>query len=71
MVWLYNHTGKSVFAMALLHAMVNVSWQSFPIHGSYFDPRINSLMMLVVATAVVIAWRPRSVSAAPIVEPKE
>jgi membrane protease YdiL (CAAX protease family) len=70
MVWLYNHTGKSVFAMALLHAMVNVSWQSFPIHGSYFDPRIDGLIMLVVAAAVIIARRPRSLSAAPIVEPR-
>jgi uncharacterized protein len=70
MVWLYNNTGKSVFAMALFHAMFNVSWQSFPIHGSYFDPRINGLIMLVMGTAVTVAWRPRTLSAAPIVEPK-
>jgi membrane protease YdiL (CAAX protease family) len=70
MVWLYNKTGKSVFAMALLHAMINVSWQSFPIHGSYFDPRINGLIMLVLATVVTVAWRPRNLSAAPIVEPR-
>jgi hypothetical protein len=50
--------------------MVNVSWQSFPIHGSYFDPRIDGLIMLVVAAAVIIARRPRSLSAAPIVEPR-
>jgi hypothetical protein len=37
MVWLYNNTRKSVFAVALFHAVSNVCWQSFPIHGSYFD----------------------------------
>jgi uncharacterized protein len=52
MVWLYDNTGKSVFTMALFHAMSNVSWQSFPIHGSYFDPRINGLIMLVIAATV-------------------
>jgi membrane protease YdiL (CAAX protease family) len=52
MVWLYNNMGKSVFVMALFHAMNNVSWQSFPIQGSYFDPRINGLIMLVMAATV-------------------
>jgi membrane protease YdiL (CAAX protease family) len=37
-VWLYNGTGKSVFAVSLFHAIGNVSWQLFPVHGSYFDP---------------------------------
>ena len=33
MTWLYNNTGKSVFAAALYHDMSNLSWQLFP------DPR--------------------------------
>jgi hypothetical protein len=28
------------------------------------------LIMLVMGTAVTVAWRPRTLSAAPIVEPK-
>jgi len=29
MVWLFNHSGKSVFGMALFHMMINVTWQLF------------------------------------------
>lgn len=57
-VWLYNAVGKSVFATVLFHAVSNLSWQLFPINGSYWDPRLNSLMTTVVATAV-LAVAPR------------
>ena len=38
-VWLYNNTGKSVFAVALFHATLNLSWMLFPIYGSHFDSK--------------------------------
>ncbi len=56
MVWLYNHTGKSVFGAALFHAASNVSWQTFPIHGSSFDPRITGLITAIVAVLVATVW---------------
>lgn len=61
-VWLYNNTGKSVFAMAVLHAMLNVSWQLFPINGSFYDPRMNALVVSVVAILVTLAWGPRTLA---------
>jgi hypothetical protein len=60
MVWLYNNTDKSVFAVALFHAVSNVCWQSFPIHGSYFDPRIDGLFMLGVAAVVTMVRGPQT-----------
>ncbi len=33
-VWIYNNTGKSIFAAALFHMMINVTWQLFPVNGS-------------------------------------
>jgi uncharacterized protein len=57
MVWLFNNAGRSVLVVTLLHAMGNVAWQLFPINGSYFDPRINGLIMLFVAAIIVIFWR--------------
>lgn len=59
MVWLYNSTGKSVFAAALFHAVSNVCWQLYPIQGSYFDPRINGLIVLGVAVMVTVVGGPR------------
>jgi len=54
MVWLYNRTGWSVFGVILVHMMVNLSWQLFPIHGSYFDPEVNGVIMAVAAIGVAM-----------------
>jgi hypothetical protein len=52
MVWLYNHTRRSVLAVTLYHAISNLSWQLFPIHGSYFDPRLDALWLVLIAGTV-------------------
>lgn len=57
MVWLYNHMGQSVFGISLYHASSNVCWQTFPVHGSHFDPRISALVTLAVAIAVIRPWK--------------
>jgi membrane protease YdiL (CAAX protease family) len=56
--WLYNNTGQSVFIAVLFHAMFNLTWQLFPIDGSYYDPRVTSVIMTAVALVVVIASGP-------------
>jgi len=61
-VWLYNNTGKSVFAAAVCHATYNVSWQLFPNQGSHYDPRITGLIMAVVAVIVTAAWGPMTLA---------
>lgn len=61
-VWLYNNTGRSVFVAALFHTMVNLTWQLFPINGSYFDPRVTGLITAIVAVVVVIIWGPRTLA---------
>ena len=61
-VWLYDNTGHSVFAAALLHASTNVSWQAFPVHGSYFDPGINGAIFVAAAVVVIAFGRPFAVA---------
>ncbi|MGO9995416.1 MAG: CPBP family intramembrane glutamic endopeptidase [Steroidobacteraceae bacterium] len=56
-VWLYNNTGRSVFGAALFHATINVCWQAFPIHGSFFDPRVVATITAFVAIIVTTVWR--------------
>ncbi len=56
-VWLYNKTGKSVFIAALFHAMINLTWQLFPVDGSFYDPRITGLITAIVAVIAVVVWR--------------
>ena len=55
-VWLYNNAGRSVLTAALFHAMQNLTWQLFPVQGSYYDPRITGLIMLGIAVAVAWLW---------------
>ena len=61
-VWLYNNTGKSVFVAALFHTMINLTWQVFPINGSYYDPRVTGIITAIVAVVVVIVWGPRTLA---------
>lgn len=62
LVWIYNNTGKSVFAAALCHATVNVSWQLFPNNGSHYDPRIIGLITALAAVIVIAGWGPRTLA---------
>ena len=57
---LCNNTGKSVFAVALFHTMLNISWQLLPINGSYYDPRITALIVALAAVFVVFTWGPQT-----------
>ncbi len=61
-VWLYNNTGKSVFVTAVYHAMMNVTWQLFPVNGSYYDPRITGLIVAVAAVIVTVLWGPKTLA---------
>ena len=55
-VWLYNNTGKSVFAAALFHATLNTAYMLFPVYGSHFDMRLASLVMAGAAALVIAVW---------------
>jgi len=62
-VWIYNNTGKSVFAAITFHAMVNVSeLVLFPIYGSYYDPVIAFIFMAVTVIIVIFLWSPKTLA---------
>ncbi len=62
LTWLYNNTGKSVFAATLYHAISNASWQLFPSHGSQWDPRITGLIVAFAAAIVTVVWGSRTLA---------
>jgi hypothetical protein len=57
-VWLYNNAGKSVSAAVVFHMITNVTWQLFPVSGSYFDPRVTGLIEAFIAAGVTATWGP-------------
>jgi membrane protease YdiL (CAAX protease family) len=61
-VWLYNNTGKSVFAAVLFHDMMNVSEFLFPNYGSHYDPVITGVITAIVTEVVTFLWGPRTLA---------
>jgi hypothetical protein len=55
-VWLYNNTGKSLFAAIVFHAMANVSFVLFPNYGSGYDPAIGGAIVAITAVIVTFVW---------------
>jgi membrane protease YdiL (CAAX protease family) len=55
-VWLYNNTGRSVFATVVCHATYNLGWQMFPNRGSGYDPWVAAAVMTLIAVVVVLVW---------------
>jgi len=59
-VWIYNNTGKSLFACVLFHTMLNVGRPLFPkdeTHNPLVDyPDIHYSIIAVIAFIVVVLW---------------
>jgi len=58
LVWLYNNTRRSIFAASLFHMTFNVTWQLFPVSGSYYDPRVSGLIVAAVALVIILVGGP-------------
>ncbi|HWA62504.1 MAG TPA: CPBP family intramembrane glutamic endopeptidase [Caulobacteraceae bacterium] len=54
MVWLYNHTGRSVAGEAVFHAMSNLAWQLFPVRGSFYDPAFGAPVLAGIALLAIL-----------------
>jgi len=62
MVWLFNNTGKSVFAMILFHTMINISPYLIPNYGSHYDPFIFAVLLIITTIAVTWLWGPKTLA---------
>ena len=61
-VWLYNNTGRSLFAAIVFHAMFNLSFAVFPNYGSHWDPAVAGAITAIVAVIVTFLWGPRTLA---------
>ena len=52
MVWIFNNTGKSVFAMILFHTTINLSQFLIPNYGLHCDPFIFCILLIITTTAI-------------------
>jgi CAAX protease family protein len=68
MAWVYNNTGKSLFAMDLLHPGLFVWWYLWPVSGTglsiptLYEPRSLALIAIVLAATVTYLWGPKTLN---------
>ena len=65
MVWLYNNSGRSVFAVVLFHAMANTGRSIFPGGRASFeanDAAIGYSIITIAAVAVIFLWGSKSLA---------
>ena len=51
-----------MFAVALFHATLNLSFMLFPVNGSHFDMRLAGLGLACVAVTVTVLWGPKTLA---------
>ena len=61
-VWIYNNTGKSVFAVILFHAMHNVSTVLLPSYGWPYEPFVIFCILAGIVATVGFLWGPRTLA---------
>ena len=61
-VWLYNNTGRSLFAGIVFHDMNNLSFALFPNYGSHWDPAVAGVITAIVAVIVAFLWGSRTLA---------
>ena len=62
--WIYNNTGKSIFAVVMMHTLFNTVWFLFPRNTDwvslarpvFYNPADLALITIVLATIVTFLW---------------
>ena len=62
--WVYNNTGKSIFAVVIMHTLFNLVWFLFPRNTAwvtlarpvFYNPTDLALITIVLATMVTFLW---------------
>jgi uncharacterized protein len=62
MVWIFNNTGKSVFAMILFHTMLNISPYLIPNYGAHYNPFIFCMLLMIVVIIIIFCWDAKTLS---------
>ncbi len=58
--WIYNNTGRSIFATLLFHASLNLStFKLFPVFESQSAVPYYSLLIFISVITILIIWGPK------------
>jgi membrane protease YdiL (CAAX protease family) len=54
--WIFNNTGKSVFAVILFHTVYNLCTMVIPVYGSSLGPGLTAVVTLITTISIVFLW---------------
>lgn len=60
--WIYNNTGKSIFATILFHAVYNVCTLAMPSYYSSLGHALTSVLLVIAAGVVIFLWGPETLA---------
>jgi membrane protease YdiL (CAAX protease family) len=60
LVWVYNNTGKSLFAVILCHGVSNVIPAALRVLASPGGPVISAVLVIVIAVIITRVWDPKT-----------
>lgn len=52
MVWIYNNTSRSLFAIIVCHTTINMSVNLFPVNGSHYNPFYFGILLIFAAVTI-------------------
>ena len=61
-VWLFENTGQSVFIAVLFHTMINLPWSVIANYGSFYDPFITFVLLMLVVGPILALWGPTTLA---------
>ncbi|MDH4275879.1 MAG: CPBP family intramembrane metalloprotease [Gammaproteobacteria bacterium] len=66
-VWVYNNSGRSLFAMALFHWTFGLFWMLWPQDNlqkavPFYSPLIAAMVAMLYVIIVVYIWRPKTLA---------
>lgn len=56
MIWLYNNNKKNIFVTIIFHTLININDILFPINGSFYDPAITGMIILLIAITIIFFY---------------
>jgi uncharacterized protein len=61
-VWLFVNAGQSVFIAVLFHTMINLPWSVIANYGSFYDPFITFVLLMLVVGPILALWGPTTLA---------
>ena len=69
-VWIYNNTGRSIFAVVMLHALFNSVWFLFPRNENwvglarpvFYNPTGLAVITIVLVIVITFLWGPKTLA---------